>query len=110
MKVKIAKWGNSLGVRLPKAVTEGLSPGQTVEVRRKGSRVEIETGASMVSAEHGTPIPRYRLEDLIAEMDRVGMDNAPPTIDWGPDKGSEILPAEDFSYLCKDVPKSDAER
>lgn len=97
MKVKIAKWGNSLGVRLPKAVTDGLSPGQTVVVSRKGSRVEIET--KVADPDH-VAIPRYRIEDLVAEMERVGLENAPPTLDWGPDRGSEILPDDDFSSIA----------
>jgi antitoxin MazE len=37
MKVKIAKWGNSLAVRLPKKLAEelGLAPGKTVELERR---------------------------------------------------------------------------
>jgi hypothetical protein len=38
-----------------------------------------------------TRIPYYRLEDLIAEMDRLGPENVPETVDWGPDRGAEII-------------------
>ena len=37
------------------------------------------------------PIKHYRLEDLVAEMDRLGPENEPETVDWGPDVGSEII-------------------
>jgi antitoxin MazE len=90
MKVKIAKWGNSLAVRLPKRLAEelALTPGKTVELRRDGSRLAIETAA--------TPkIPRYRLEDLLAEI-QPGTE-APPSVEWGPDVGSEILPEDEYS-------------
>jgi hypothetical protein len=34
---------------------------------------------------------RYRLADLVAEMDRLGPENEPETVNWGPDRGSEII-------------------
>jgi len=37
------------------------------------------------------PFKYYRLEDLIAEMDRLGPENEPETVDWGPDVGAEII-------------------
>lgn len=89
MKIKIARWGNSLAVRLPKAVSEGIEVGQTVEISRKGSRVEIESAEPKAAQ-----IPRYQLEDLVAEMKRIGLENAPPSVDWGPDRGSEIIDDE----------------
>ena len=38
MKVKIAKWGNSLAVRIPKRLADelGLAPGKTGRAREKG--------------------------------------------------------------------------
>ena len=36
MKVKIAKWGNSLGVRLPKQFVDLMRPLGLVEVSRTG--------------------------------------------------------------------------
>ena len=40
MKVKVAKWGNSLAVRLPKHLAEelGLSPGKTVDLEKRGTK------------------------------------------------------------------------
>lgn len=84
MKVKVAKWGNSLGLRLPKAAAEaaGLEPGVEVDVTVEGRDLRIR---------RPLPIKRYRLEDLVAEMKRLGPENEPETLDWGPDRGSEII-------------------
>jgi antitoxin MazE len=84
MKVRITKWGNSLGLRLPKAAVEatGLRPGAEVDVTIEGRELRVRSLP---------PITRYRLEDLIAEMDRLGPENEPETVDWGPDRGAEII-------------------
>ena len=80
MKVKVAKWGNSLGLRLPKAAAEaaGLKPGAEVDVTVEGRDLRVR---------QPLPIKRYRLEDLVAEMKRLGPENEPETVDWGPDGG-----------------------
>jgi antitoxin MazE len=89
MKVKVAKWGNSLGVRLPKAAAEaaGLRPGTEVDVVVDGQDLRIKPSIR---------IPRYKLQDLIAEMDRLGPNNRPELVDWGPDVGAEIID-DDYS-------------
>jgi antitoxin MazE len=84
MKVKLAKWGNSLGVRVPKAAAEaaGLKAGTEVDVVVEGRELRIRPSL---------PFKHYRLEDLIAEMGRLGPENQPETVDWGPDVGSEVI-------------------
>ncbi len=84
MKVKISKWGNSLGLRLPKAAVDatGLRPGAEVDLTIEGRDLRVTPSL---------PITRYRLADMLAEMDRLGPENEPETIDWGPDRGSEII-------------------
>jgi antitoxin MazE len=84
MKVKIAKWGNSLGLRLPKVAVEatGLKPGAEVDVTIEGRDLRVT---------QPLPIKHYRLEDLLAEMDRLGPENEPETVEWGPDVGSEVI-------------------
>lgn len=84
MKVKVAKWGNSLGLRLPKAAVEatGLKPGTEVDVMIEGRDLRVR---------QSLPITRYRLVDLVAEMKRLGPENEPETVDWGADRGSEII-------------------
>lgn len=90
MRVKLSKWGNSLGLRLPKAVAEDLRPGQLVELSRVGDRMEIEIKPEK------RRIPRYNLDEMLAEMKRRGPVEEPPLLDWGPDRGSEILPEDEY--------------
>lgn len=84
MKVRISKWGNSLGLRLPRAAVEatGLTPGAEVDVTIEGHELRVRSLP---------PIKHYRLEDLIAEMDRLGPRNEPELVEWGPDRGAEII-------------------
>jgi len=84
MRVKIAKWGNSLGLRLPRAAIEatGLKPGAEVDVTVEGHDLRVRSVL---------PTMHYRLEDLLAEMDRLGPQHRPETVDWGPDRGAEII-------------------
>ena len=95
MKTKIAKWGNSVGVRFPKPLAEdlGLTPGREVELRQNGSQLTIETKSAR-------KIPRYRLEDLLAQI-KPGQ--TPPFEDWG------ILPTEWPMEDWSDVAPTDAE-
>ncbi len=91
MKVKVAKWGNSLAVRLPRQLAEdlGLVLGREVELRQDGTRLTMETATRR-------KIPTYRLEDLLAQI-KPGQ--RPPAFeDWG------ILetewPADDWSDVA----------
>jgi antitoxin MazE len=89
MKVKVAKWGNSIGVRLPKAAAEaaGIDAGSELDLVVEGRELRLKRSAK---------IPYYRLEDLLAEMDRLGPKNRPEFVDWGPDVGAEIID-DDYS-------------
>lgn len=91
--VKISEWGNSLAVRLPKAVAEqlGLEAGSEAELTLKGDRLELQR--TRTSASYPT------LEEMVAEMKRLMAAGVPEPelIDWGPDVGSEILPDDDWS-------------
>lgn len=94
MKVKLAKWGNSTAVRLPKSVVDsmGLKPGQELELKQVGTTVQIETNARPVYF----GLPYYSMEELVEEARRLGPENVPETVDWGPDVGSEIID-DDYS-------------
>jgi antitoxin MazE len=79
MQVQIARWGNSLGLRIPKdlAGQAGLRAGARVEVAAEGDRIII------------TPArPRYVLADI---LDGVTPDAMREAFDWGPDQGREIV-------------------
>ena len=79
MKTNLAKWGNSLAVRLPKDVTERLhlTEGSTLDI-------EVEAGALTLRPTG----PRYKLNDLLHGLSRRAMRSA---WSWGPDKGREIV-------------------
>jgi antitoxin MazE len=79
MQVQVARWGNSLGLRIPKdiALRTGLREGTRVEVEAEGGRIIISPAT-----------PRYVLADLLKGMTPEAMRQA---FDWGPDKGREII-------------------
>lgn len=81
MQVRVSRWGNSLAVRLPKAVAEDLR-------LEEGQSVELVVEAGAIKLQPKGAAPRYRLKDLVAEMDKLGPGNEPPYEDWG------ILPSE----------------
>ena len=76
---QVAKWGNSLALRIPRALAQTLAvtEGKAVELR-------VEGGCLFV-----TPIderPVYRLEDLLVGMDP---DVAQAEVDYGEPVGDE---------------------
>jgi antitoxin MazE len=81
-QIAISKWGNSTAIRLPKAVVEelGLKQGQFVEMTVADGKVTIEKPKQRLAP---------TLEEIVAEIKRLGPENEPETVDWGPDVGSE---------------------
>ena len=57
----------------------GLSVGQKVTLTVENGRIVLEPGRP----------PKVTLAWIIAETKRLGPENAPETVDWGPDRGSE---------------------
>ena len=59
MRVLLSKWGNSLAIRIPRAVAESLrvQEGQAVELTIEGDAVIMRSCQ-----------PRYTIEELVAEM------------------------------------------
>ncbi len=74
-KTKVQTWGNSLGLRIPKALAEqmGLTAGSEVEMRL------LEDGLFIV------PRRRYFLEELLAAMPA----DVHAEVDWGEAQGRE---------------------
>ena len=83
MIVEFCRWGNSLAVRIPKALAEALkvSNGNQAEIK-------VENGTLVLR-----PIvkpgrkPRYTLDELLRGMTK---DNVPQEVDWGPSRGNEV--------------------
>ncbi len=80
MTTKIAKWGNSYAIRLPKKTLDELS-------LKEGHSVIVSTYANSIRIK---PVEKkYKLNDL---LDKIRPENIHPPVDWGPDVGNEILP------------------
>lgn len=86
-QIQISKWGNSSAIRLPKAVMEelGFKPGQIVQLT-------VQDGKGIIQAADAPK--KFSLEWILAEMDRLGPENEPELVDWGPDRPGEIIDDE----------------
>lgn len=80
MQIQLSKWGNSLGIRIPKDVARklGLSENSRVDLSIEGDRIMISPGR-----------PVYSLDELLAGMTPEAMRDA---YDWGLDIGRENVP------------------
>ena len=79
MQAHIARWGNSLGLRIPKDIAQrvGLREGTRVDIEVEGDRIVLSPAR-----------PRYVLAELLKGMTPEAM---PEAFDWGPDKGREVV-------------------
>jgi antitoxin MazE len=80
METTVQKWGNSLALRLPKAIAAQAQI-------REGSTVDLvpTDGGLLLKARPG---PHYRLSDLLAG---VNSKNIHCESDWGQSRGREII-------------------
>ena len=79
MKVRIARLGKDLAVRISKQAAESAN-------LREGDYVEmsVSKGATVIRKKSK---PNYRLDELAR---RITPDNRHPETEWGPEKGSEF--------------------
>jgi antitoxin MazE len=79
MKTQMVKWGNSLAVRIPKAVVEeaGLKEGDSLEIEAAEGRVELR---------RATKVPT--LSQLVS---RITPENRYAAISTGAEVGREIV-------------------
>lgn len=78
MRTRIAKWGNSLAVRLPKPFMDELGLGEGAEVE-----ITLRDGRLVVAAAGR----EYALEELV---DGITADNRHQETDWGHPRGREV--------------------
>jgi antitoxin component of MazEF toxin-antitoxin module len=80
VQVQFAKWGNSLGVRIPSPLVRqlGLGEGVAAEISIQDGRLVLEPMAS---------VPVYDIDDLVA---RITAENLPEEIGTGAAVGEEF--------------------
>jgi antitoxin MazE len=79
MITHVQKWGNSLGVRIPKNFAEDICVEEGVAVE-----MHVEEG-NLVIAPIGKPT--YTLEELVG---KITPENRHDLIDFGPPRGKEV--------------------
>lgn len=78
--VTVSKWGNSLGLRIPKAVI-------ALHNLQEGDSVEISTDGQIIKIEKIRTVKKYKLEDILCNFhtsEDIG------ELAWGVPKGNEI--------------------
>jgi antitoxin MazE len=86
MRAKAAVWGNSLAVRVPRPLVDmiALKPGEELEIFAIPGGLNIRRPVNR-------RYPVMTLAEMAAEMDRLGSDQQPEAVDWGPDRGQEVV-------------------
>ena len=79
MRTQITRWGNSLGLRIPKPIATqvGLKAGDRVEITAEDGRIIVSVAR-----------PAYSLDELLAGMTPNEMHAA---YDWGTETGHEAV-------------------
>jgi antitoxin MazE len=79
MQVQLTRWGNSLGLRIPKALKDrfGLVEGEKVLLAVEDDHIIISL-----------PRARTTITDLVADLTH---DDLAQAFDWGPDRGRESV-------------------
>ena len=78
MNGKVSRWGNSLGVRIPKQLADevSLKEGDDIEIYREENQLIIKAQK-----------PQYTLEQLLEGMSKEHLHGE---VDWGEAVGKEI--------------------
>jgi antitoxin MazE len=71
MVTKVQKWGNSLGLRIPKALAEdaGVEEGSPVDISMEGDRLVVQPIRSS----------KYELKDLVSQIREDNLHDEFPT-------------------------------
>jgi antitoxin MazE len=77
------EWGNSTGIRIPKKVLQAAKwkPDQEVTIDVRGSSVILSP----------VKTPKEKLPTLEELLEGVTPENVHGLVDWGPDRGKEII-------------------
>ncbi len=77
-ELQIGKWGNSLGIRLPKHVTEALRLGLK-------DRISCSVKDGSLILRPVSHQKKYKLDELLAQVEESGEE-----ISWGKPEGEEV--------------------
>ncbi|MFZ2959100.1 MAG: AbrB/MazE/SpoVT family DNA-binding domain-containing protein [Candidatus Ozemobacteraceae bacterium] len=78
MQLQIGKWGNSLGIRLPRHILEILHLNEKDQLK-----YSIEDGKLVL--EPVSPLKKYALKDLLAQVKELEQE-----VSWGKLEGEEV--------------------
>lgn len=84
MRIQLARWGNSTGLRVPSGILEQLG-------LKAGSQIDLVVSGDVIELRPIKRTSRQVLDEMMAEARRLGPEHEPETVDWGPDRGSEII-------------------
>jgi len=78
-KTEVVRWGNSLAVRIPKALAEKarMKEGDAIELKAAKGRIEVRSAEKVPT-----------LEELVAQ---ITPENRYFEVSWGPDVGREKI-------------------
>lgn len=88
MYATVQRWGNSQGLRIPKALLEALGI-------RENDRVELIQTEDSITIKKATTVPHKTLEERLTafygkpveEIERIEGDTE---VNWGPAEGAEV--------------------
>jgi len=78
--LKLTKWGNSLGIRIPKQLARSID---AVE----GTELIVKEEHKKLIIERRKVKPKYELADLLS---KITPENQHAEVDWGKQIGSEV--------------------
>lgn len=84
MRIQLARWGNSTGLRVPSGILEQLG-------LKAGSHIDLIVSGDVIELRPIRRTSRQLLDEMVAEAGRLGPAHEPETVEWGPDRGSEII-------------------
>ncbi len=87
MYATVQKWGNSQGLRIPKALLEALG-------LRENDRVELTQNGDTITVRKAATMPHKTLEERLTAFYGVPIEQGPRTesheLDWGRPEGGEV--------------------
>ena len=78
--IQVSKWGNSLGVRIPRGIVESLGISE-------GDKLELTTSSNGITLRKVRSAPKYRLDDI---LDCFPGTDVCEEVSWGEPRGREV--------------------